>query len=494
MIKIIDARPQKGPQERFLRSKAEVLFYGGQAGGGKTWGLLIDPMPHLKNRDFTALTFRRTNVEVTNPGGLWDASKKLYSRLHKSLRPKANNTHLEWRFPSGAKIKFAHLNTDDDRFNYQGSEICYLAFDEITHFSFDQFTYLLSRNRSTCGAITYCRATCNPDKDSWVRKFIDWWIDPITGLAIPARSGVIRYFVISNNEVQWGEQPEDLYKYFTQQELDLGAKPKSFTFIPATIFDNMELLKHNPNYISNLRAQNHVEQARLLGGNWNISYSDFGCVLNRNDFVRYDNHNLNHKGKVIYPRFKKVYMIVDTASTTKSSSNYSVIGVYGQTEDGRYYILDWIREKLLEPDLEQRIVDIYFKYRADFSIQFVGIEETTASAGLLERLHRKGVPTLPLKTKGRDKFLRLSDSLGIIKNRYVYLPLYAPWVELFFTECENFRADMKHVLMDKEIVPLDDQVDNLAYGTSSQIDLITPLAVYKKPPERPRSRPIIFRD
>src|ERR1700761_7399943 len=97
--------PQPGPQMAFLASPADIAIYGGAAGGGKTWALLMEPLRHVANPDFGAVVFRRTTVQVRNPGGLWDESAKLYP-----LAGGAPKSHaLEWRFPSGAKVRFSHL-------------------------------------------------------------------------------------------------------------------------------------------------------------------------------------------------------------------------------------------------------------------------------------------------------------------------------------------------------------------------------------------------
>ncbi len=279
-------RPQPGPQEAFLSCKADIAFYGGQAGGGKTFALIIEPLRHFMVKGFKALTFRRSGVEIRSPGGLWDASQELYNQLPEEIKPIPREQQLDWKFTSGSSIKFAHLMNDNTIYEYQGTEICMLGFDEITHFSFKQFSYLLSRNRSTCGIRPYVRATCNPDKDSWVRHWIDWWINPDTGLAILERSGVIRYFVIQDDKPIWADNIDDLREYYSDLEWNSGARPRSFTFIPASIYDNKILLEKDPNYLSSLKSQTKVERERLLGGNWNISYADFGAVLNRNDFNR----------------------------------------------------------------------------------------------------------------------------------------------------------------------------------------------------------------
>ena len=106
-------------------------------------------------------------------GGLWDASKSIYSLIDAAY---PRDSRLEWVFPSNVKLKFSHLEYEKNIYDWQGSEIPFIGFDELTHFTSSMFFYLLSRNRSTCGVKPYIRATCNPDPDSWVADLIAWWI------------------------------------------------------------------------------------------------------------------------------------------------------------------------------------------------------------------------------------------------------------------------------------------------------------------------------
>ena len=166
-------RPQQGAQEKFLMSSADIAIYGGAAGGGKTFALLIECLRHSDNPDFNAVVFRRQSNQITNAGGLWDTAVNMYSPLGASFK---TNPSPQVTFPSGAKINFNHLQLERDIYNWQGSQIALIAFDELTHFTEKQFVYMLSRNRSTCGVKPYIRATTNPDADSWVADFLSWWM------------------------------------------------------------------------------------------------------------------------------------------------------------------------------------------------------------------------------------------------------------------------------------------------------------------------------
>src|SRR5439155_111492 len=89
---------QPGPQTEFLRSTADICIYGGAAGGGKTVGLILEPLRHVSRvANFTAVFFRRTTPQITNPGALWDESLDFYPRV-------GGTPHLgvhEWRWPHG---------------------------------------------------------------------------------------------------------------------------------------------------------------------------------------------------------------------------------------------------------------------------------------------------------------------------------------------------------------------------------------------------------
>ena len=264
-------RPQRGPQERFLACGADICIYGGAAGGGKTYGLLLEALRNIRNPGFNALIFRRDYTQITSPGGLWDSSKHIYSYVQGSFPLKTPKLH--WQFRSGASVNFAHLGRNEDCEGWQGSQIALIGFDELTHFTEYMFFYMLSRNRSTCGVRPYVRATCNPDADSWVAKFIEWWIDPESGYPIKERSGKIRWMVRVGEKIHWAVSKKEAVKIAVLNgigEDEAATMPKSVTFIASTLNDNRILMKSDPSYLANLQALPLVEKERLLYGNWKI--------------------------------------------------------------------------------------------------------------------------------------------------------------------------------------------------------------------------------
>lgn len=336
--------PQAGPQTQFMASSADIIIYGGAAGGGKTYALLLEALRHKDVKSFGAVIFRHNYNQITAEGGLWDASQKIFNQVpdaHSRKSPK-----LHWRFDGGAKLSFAHIERDEDLKSWQGTEIAYIGFDELTHFTKHQFLYMLSRNRTTCGIRPYVRATCNPDSDSWVAEFISWWIDQETGYAIPERSGQVRWMVVLNDIIYWGDTPEELAKKYEVNVEDC----KSVTFIASRLEDNKILMESDPGYLANLKAMTEVDMERLLRGNWKIKAAA-GSFFKRSQV-----------GEILTEVPKDLVAVCrgwDLAATDKDEDDEAAFtaGVLmGRRENGRFVIIDVINRQLKAGDVRSTVL------------------------------------------------------------------------------------------------------------------------------------------
>lgn len=430
----IEIRPQPGPQEAFLASAADLVIYGGSAGGGKTWSLLMEPLRHINNRNFGAVIFRRTFEQITQEAGLWDKSEEIYPLL--AARP--NLTRRLWRFPQGARIRFAHLQHEKDALNYQGGEIALLMFDELTHFTERMFFYLTSRNRSKSGVRPYIRCTCNPDPDSWVRKFIDWWIGP-DGYAIPERSGVIRWHARVGEEIVWADSKAELLEQHPTLEPDDAA---SATFILSRLKDNKALTEADPGYRARLRRLPLVERERLLGdeergGNWNIRAAA-GLLFQRKWVELIDQAPAGITAV-------RAWDFAGTPVTPQSPDPDWTVGVkVGRGRAPEHYVLDAVRLRGSPSQVE----DLFIKTAlADGPSVLQVIPQDPGEAGKTLAQKRTTLPELQaisvkvVRPTG-DKVTRFTHASSLAEQGLLKI-VRGPWNDWYLADLEAF-PDAKH--------------------------------------------------
>jgi len=396
-----------------------------------TFSLLLEPARHIGNPLFSTVTFRRTYPQIAQEGGLWDTSEQVYPLVGGS--PVKGD--LEWRFPSGATVRFSHMQHEQNKFDWQGSQIPLINFDELTHFTEGQFWYMFSRNRSMCGVRPYIRATTNPDPDSWVANFISWWIDD-EGFPISERSGVIRWFVRISGELKWGDSREELVARYGQDEM-----PKSLTFIPSKITDNPILLKANPEYMANLKALPYVEQQRLLYGNWKVRPAA-GKVFNRADFEILEGCPAHG----IQCRF---WDFAATLKEYKSDDPDYTASVLMQYTAPYWYILDATKDRLDPAGVEALFLSVTRadaerarQKRAQYQARWE-IEPGSAGKREAQRLTRllAGIDAVGRNSR-QDKLERARAHAAQVQAHNVKV-IKGPWNEMYLSEMHNF-PEAKH--------------------------------------------------
>jgi len=224
-------KANEGPQEDFLAAGETDVLYGGAAGGGKSYAMLVDPLRYAHRPAHRGLIIRRSMPELRE---LIDKSRELYPKAFPGCKYK--EVEKLWNFPSGAKIEFGFLERDADVYRYQGQAYSWIGFDEITHLPTEfAWNYLASRLRTTDSEITpYMRCTANPGGSgaTWVKKR---YIDPAPS-----------------------------------HESFIGHDGLTRKFIPARLQDNPFLAKDG-RYEKMLQALPPTQRQQLLEGNWDVA-------------------------------------------------------------------------------------------------------------------------------------------------------------------------------------------------------------------------------
>ncbi len=297
--------PQKKQAVFQSRGEYEAL-YGGAAGGGKSDALLTEALRQVHIPHYRGLILRKTYPQLSE---LTDRSRELY----KGAYPKAvyNDSKHFWLFPSGAKIYFGAMQHTKDRINYQGKRYDFIAFDELTHFTWDEYSYMFSRNRpSGSGTRCYIRATTNPGGigHGWVKERFITCAPPLT----PVKTTVS----IAGPD---------------GKVIDMERKR---IFVPSTVFDNEELLKNDPNYLANLSLLPEKEKRALLYGDWD---SFAGQVFSewKNDPSHYSDRRFSHVIKpFLIPKSWKIYRGFDFGYSRPFAVEWIAID-----HDGRAYVI-----------------------------------------------------------------------------------------------------------------------------------------------------------
>lgn len=248
-------QPNDGPQTLFFESNEREVLYGGAAGGGKSYALIVDAVRDAFNKNHRAIIFRRTLDELRE---LIGKSKDLYPQMYPGAT--WNKQESTWSFPSGATIWYTYLESDDDVRRYQGQAFNYIGFDELTQWNTPYaWDYLRSRLRTTDPTLKlFMRATTNPGGvgSHWVRKM---FIDPA-----PAGDSFWATDIETGKVFVNPKTNEPLFKR---------------RFIPAKLSDNPYLYVDGQ-YEANLLSLPEAQRKQLLEGSWDVvegaAFPEFG--------------------------------------------------------------------------------------------------------------------------------------------------------------------------------------------------------------------------
>ena len=259
----IAVKPNSQPQLEFLSSPEYEILYGGAAGGGKTWSLVVDPLKFIPYSRFTAIIFRRTYPELM--GSVYPLAQEYYLSAGAVWKDKLKS----YVFPSGATIRLGYMQYAEDWRKYQGHEYARQYFDELTNFTEDQYLKIAPWNRSKVEGIPpKRRSASNPGGIGhlWVKKrFVDTCPPVPKGKKVYSKMAGVWWQPMKAGKTYWRKTkaPDGSIKYTSSK------------FIPARIFDNTDLLRNNPQYVNQLLQLPERQRRALLEGDWNAFEGQF---------------------------------------------------------------------------------------------------------------------------------------------------------------------------------------------------------------------------
>ena len=371
-------------QLKFLEAEEDIVFFGGGAGGGKTFASLVDNLQGVHDKYYFSVFFRTTTTEIDK--GLWVEAKNLYETILKNEKGKfIGKSHINEQsktitFPSGARTSFGYLEQDKHADAWYGSEICKIYFEEFQFRTYYQFDVLRSRNRSKAAVKCGIRCTLNPDPNHFVYDFVKLFLDdsyfPVKELA-----GKTAYFVIIEDTLHTSWDRAELKSKW-------GKNPQTFTYIPATVDDNKYL---DDSYRDRLDSMSERKRKQLLLGSW-APIEDSGMYFQRSYFRK----------AIAVPLGSRGVRGWDTAGTAPEDgqevnkrADWTVGVKQYKCPDGNYYICGMERFQDRSGPRDNRIINLGLRDGVDVQIvmaadvgsagnfQFQEFAKKTLEAGLI---------------------------------------------------------------------------------------------------------------
>lgn len=452
----------------------DVILLGGGAGGGKSQVCLMKNLDGIKDPKFRCAILRRYEPELKRQGGLIDSSKDVYSQFTKI--PYKTQAKL-WEFPSGATIGFGAISCDDDLGSWQGSQLTRIMVDEAADkWTEKQILFLQSRLRTVGSKIhPQLILTCNPDINSFLKTWVDYSLDPDTGVPVEGTEKRIRWFVVEDNKAKWADSPEECYELygkpkgqiyahgmteaqmlsFTNEERTRLCMPKSFRFVPCNVFSNPYLLPpKNNSYLSSLLSQPYVNQLKYLHGSWTAK--EEGSSYFSRDWVEI----VDMPPSEVTNR-TRAWDFASEAETKTNNPDWTAGVKISRDKFGTYYIEDVIRARTTTDNVLKLVAKTALEDGLDQCNVVIPLDPAasgkTAAYFYRTTLAEQGIATqLAPTTAGKAKLTRFLPFCSMAETGAIKI-VRADWNEAFFQELENFSGDLKVQKLQK-----DDQVDATA--------------------------------
>lgn len=372
-------------QNEFLMLDCLDAFYGGAAGGGKSFALLAVASQFLDIPGYRALIMRRSFSELSLPGALMDIARQWWSGKP-GIRQKDGGK--EYEFETGgspSSVTFGYLENINDRIRYDSAQFHSINVDEVTHFPESDFTYMFSRLRNPPPGIPLrMRCTGMPSGPGrlWVKK---------------------RY-------------------------VDDATREPGTVFVKARVDDNI-FMRERDLYKTNLATKlGPIESAQLLKGDWEIQASGV--------FMR-------HWFKIVSVvpaegRYIRYWDLAATEPAPGKDPSWTASVKIG-ANNGQYVIADAIQVRLTPKAIEDLVVQTAY---LDGSRVVIRMEQEPGSSGVAVIDHYTrllaGYDFRGDKVTGRDYKQLRANALASQAERGNVLMVAGQWNKSLLDEISVF--------------------------------------------------------
>lgn len=400
-------------QVEFLAYDGPECMYGGAGGGGKSVAMLMAALQYVEVPGYNAIILRRTYPQLAMAGSVLDLSKQWLM----GTGAKWNGDEYKWTFPSGATLRFGHLQHSDSVYNYQGAQFSFVGFDELTQFEEDQYRYLFSRVRVPVGSKfpSRVRATSNPGGVGhvWVwKRFVG-----------PMRT---KHFVAATrrdnphlDQEDYGKRLQEL-PFLLRKQIDDGD------------WDAVEGQRFRRDYFKYYEfinaAQTHVKVDR--------------DILLVSSLVK--------------------FITVDPAASETQSSDDTAISVWALTRKGDLLWLDAVGVKLNIPDIPPVIAERHRRWKSTCT----GIEAIASNVAVYQLCKQWSNPVLNVKRLNKgpiDKLVHASPAINFMAEGKVWFPQNSETFPL-----DEVQAELLQFTGAKG--GKDNMVDTLSYAVGMAMD------------------------
>lgn len=424
--------PLSRKQELYLNDKEnDIVVWGGAASSGKSFLSALDILVNgWEDPHYRATIVRRRKEQFKQAGGLFDECSVLYS--HYGVKPRGNS--LDFKFPKGAFVKMMGSDREQDRHEFQGNQSTTFLVDECQQLNEANVVYLLSRNRSKSKQHHSLKLVCNPDYNSFMRRWLEMggYLDE-QGVPLPEMDGVTTYYCEVFGETVFLPSLEAFQEKYPDLEIGEDIVPQKFVFYAANVHDNPFICKYQKPYVAKLKNLPPIERRRLYEGSWYAKEESSG-LFKREWCELVDSADV--------PQDMRQARCYDKAGTLPSTANPDpdwTVGVKGGIDEyGILWVTDMIRFRD-RPAIVQRTIEE--TGLEDGKHVAVGIPQDVGSAGKeameVSRalLMKRGLNVI-VNRANKGKAVRFEPVSIMAQNRQIKV-VKGDWNEAFFEELET---------------------------------------------------------